>query len=198
MKRRYATVALCGFFCILNACTLAKVDVEVVSERTSLENQVLGTYNALDTDMLLVASVRGVDPEGNQRKAPPGSREHKDAVAAMQLQAFHADDIQAFKQLGWTGENNQGLLTPFQVEKTGAPAELKDFAERYSQPEFEAVVAQVNQAREVVMRRVIDMNENLTEESLPEVRRVFARLNVENALPGEKIQQEDGIWAIKE
>ena len=36
-------------------CTLAQVKVDVVSERTSLENQVLGTYNALDREMLLVA-----------------------------------------------------------------------------------------------------------------------------------------------
>ena len=194
MKRRPVAVALAMVLSMLNACTLAKVDVEVVSERTSLENQVLGTYNALDTDMLLVASVRGVDPEGNLRKAPPRSREHKDAVAAMQIQAFHADDIQAFKTLGWVGENNQGLLTPFQVDPFLADGELKAFAERFSQPEFEAIVTQVNEARQVVMRRVIDMNDTLTEANMPEVRRVFARLNAESALPGEKVEQEDGAW----
>lgn len=198
MKRRYIPIALAAFLGILNACTLAKVDVEVVSERTSLENQVLGAYNALDTDMLLAASVRGVDPEGNQRKVPPKSRERKDAVAAMQLQAFHADDIQAFKTLGWVGENNQGLLTPFQAESSGTPEAWKDFAERFSQSEFEAVVTQVNEARRVVIQRVIDMNDALTEENLPEVRRVFARLNADGALPGEKIQREDGVWIIKE
>ncbi|WP_239027786.1 hypothetical protein [Geomonas subterranea] len=58
-------------------CTLAKVDVNVVSERTSLENQVLGTYNALSEDVLLVASVRGVSPTGKVETPPkhsPNSR----------------------------------------------------------------------------------------------------------------------------
>ncbi|HMA67919.1 MAG TPA: hypothetical protein VKO20_08875, partial [Desulfosalsimonadaceae bacterium] len=40
---------------LLSACTLAQVDVEMVSERTALENQVLGTYNSLDAQMLLAA-----------------------------------------------------------------------------------------------------------------------------------------------
>lgn len=196
MKRRHVAMALAAV--VFSACTLAKVDVEVVSERTSLENQVLGAYNALDTDMLLVASVRGVDPEGNLRKAPPRSQEHKDAVAAMQLLSFHADDVQSFKTLGWVGENNAGLLTPFAVDPSQATGELTAFAERFSKPEFEAVVSQVNAARETVMRRVIDMNDTLTEDNLPEVRRVFARLNAESALPGEKIQQEDGAWIVKQ
>jgi hypothetical protein len=54
----------------LCACTLAKVDVNVVSERTSLENQVLGTYNTINDDLLLVASVRGVSPSGTIAPAP--------------------------------------------------------------------------------------------------------------------------------
>jgi len=49
---------------MIQGCTLAKVNVEVVSERTTLENQILGTYNSLDREMLLAASVRGVDENG--------------------------------------------------------------------------------------------------------------------------------------
>ena len=95
------------FICILfTGCTLAKVDIDVVSERTALENQVLGTYNSLDNEMLLVASVRGVDSKGNIKKPPKKSQEHKDAIEAMQIQSFHADDLQALKKLGWVGENN--------------------------------------------------------------------------------------------
>ena len=61
---------LFGLALFVSGCTLAKVDVNVVSERTSLENQVLGTYNSLSEDMLLVASVRGVSPTGKV-EAPP-------------------------------------------------------------------------------------------------------------------------------
>ena len=58
---------------LLCGCTLARVQVDVLSQRTVLENQVLGTYNALDREMLLVASVRGVDAAGNIRQPPKHS-----------------------------------------------------------------------------------------------------------------------------
>jgi len=178
-------------------CTLARVKVDVVSERTSLENQVLGTYNALDREMLLVASVRGVDTEGRVQTPPRQSREQQDVLLAMQVLSFHEDDLQAFKQLGWVGENKEGLLTIFPMTKEKVPKELKDFADRYKEEEFKSVVEKMNSAREVVMRRVIALNENFTEGDLPAVRSVFAKLNAENAKSGDKYQAEDGTWKVK-
>ncbi len=179
------------------ACTLAEVDVTVMSERTTLENQVLGTYNSLDREMLLVASVRGVDSSGRVQDAPRMSGEHKDAITAMQVISFHEDDIDAFKRLGWVGENNRGLLTQFEMSKDSAPEGLNDFVERYTEDEFSTVVFQVNQARESIMRRVIDMNENMSESDLPEIHRIFGSMNIDNAMPGEKIETRDGNWTVK-
>ena len=183
---------------LLAGCTLAKVDVNVVSERTSLENQVLGSYNALDQEMLLVASVRGVDPEGRIRRPPEKSQDQKDAVQAMQVLAFHEDDVAAFKRLGWVGEARDGLLVPFALERKNPPADLADFAARYKEEEFRSVVADVNRARERVMVRVIELNENFRRDDLPRVRQVFGRLNAEKALTGEKFQTEDGAWKVKQ
>lgn len=176
---------------------LAKVEVNVIGERTALENQVLGTYNALDRDMLMVASVRGVDVSGAVRPAPRHSREHEDAVAAMQLLDFHGDDIRNMKQLGWVGENREGLLTSFDMRKQQAPDDLSDFANRISAAEFDMIVRQTNAARKVIMQRVIDMNDNLGPGDLPRVRGIFADLNAEKALAGDKIQAVDGSWRIK-
>lgn len=181
----------------LTACTLAKVDVNVVSERTALENQVLGSYNALTQDVLLVASVRGVDPLGNVKATPKRSREYQDSVTAVETLAFHEDDVSAFKRLGWVGENIQGRLTPFPMQREKVPDDLEAFASRYQQAEFDAVVAQVNKARDVVMQQVVETNPDLTEKDLPRIRLIFAKLNRENALSGEKIQQEDGRWTVK-
>ena len=190
--------ALIGIILIFIAgCTLAEVKVEVMSERTALENQVLGTYNALDREMLLVASVRGVDSRGRIKPPPKHSQEHKDAVTAMQALSFHVDDLQAFKQLGWAGENNTGLVEIFQMDKEDVPESLKNFSERFEPEEFEYVISQINKSRALIMHRVIDMNENLKKEDMPQIRRIFGQLNTENALPGEKIQQPDGAWAVK-
>ena len=179
---------------IIMGCTLAKVDVNVVSERTALENQVLGSYNALSDDVLLVASVRGVDPSGKIKTPPRKSREYQNAVTAMETLAFHEDDVDAFKRLGWVGENNLGLLTSFPMNREKAPDDLQAFVARYPQNEFLSVVKQVNGAREVVMMRVVETNADFTEKDLPQIKRVFAKLNREKALPGEKLQKEDGSW----
>ncbi|MDY7037406.1 MAG: DUF1318 domain-containing protein [Thermodesulfobacteriota bacterium] len=182
---------------LLQGCTLAEVRVNVVSERTALENQVLGSYNALSEDVLLLASVRGVDPLGRIQSPPRMSRERQDVIEAIQTLAFHADDVDSFKRLVWVGENNEGLLTTFPMEKANAPEDLKDFTARYQEDEFKTVVHEVNAAREVVMGRVVETNENFTKADLPKIRQVFGKINRENSLPGEKIQMNDGTWIIK-
>ncbi len=182
---------------LLTGCTLAQVDVEMVSERTALENQVLGTYNALDAQMLLAASVRGVDESGAISEPPRHSREYQNAITAMQTLDFHADDLEAFKRLGWVGENNQGYIESFAMEKDNVPDDLKDFADRFSESEFEHVVSRVNTARKQLMKRVIYMNENLKESDMPQIERIFAQIQAENAAAGVRIQTEDGSWKTK-
>lgn len=182
---------------LLAGCTLAEVKVNVASERTSLENQILGSYNSLSEETLLVASVRGVDPLGRIQAPPKKSQEQQDAVAAMQVLSFHADDVDAFKRLGWVGEDNQGRLSALGMERGKAPDELKDFAARYGQKEFDSVLREVNAAREVVMRRAIETNANLTQADLPKVRAVFAKLAADTARPGDRLQTPDGGWTVK-
>jgi uncharacterized protein YdbL (DUF1318 family) len=184
-----------GLVLFITGCTLAKVDVNVVSERTSLENQVLGTYNSLNQDMLLVASVRGVSPSGKIDTPPRHTPEQLDATRALETIAFHADDVESFKKFGWIGENNEGLLTFFTREPPKvASEELKSFAATYSEAEFQQVVKEVNQSRETLMLRVVQTNENFTLKDLPAIRTVFARINRQNSAPGARVQDADGRW----
>jgi hypothetical protein len=180
---------------LVAGCTLAKVNVDVVSERTSLENQVLGTYNRLSSEVMLVASVRGVTPGGKIVPPPPRSSEQQEAVEALETLAFHADDIDSFLRLGWVGESLEGTLAPYprQLPATAA-GEMAAYAARFSDGEFAQIVEEVNQAREVLMLRVVRINENFTAQDLPAIRRVFARLNRVNSPPASRIQEEDGQW----
>ncbi len=181
----------------LAGCTLAKVDVNVVSERTSLENQVLGSYNRLSEDLLLVASVRGVSPTGKIEAPPRQSPEQQDAIRALETVSFHADDLESFKKLGWVGENQEGLLTlfPREIPKTNTTA-MKAFAGFYTEAEFRQVIAEVNSARETLMLRVVQTNENFTTRDLPAIRKVFARINRQNSASGSKVQEADGSWIV--
>ena len=190
-------IAIAALCLTLTGCTLAEVKVNVASERTSLENQVLGSYNSLSEETLLVASVRGVDPLGRIQTPPKKSREQQDAIVAMQILSFHADDLDSFKRLGWVGENNQGLLQPFPLVRDKAPEDLKDFAARYGQQEFNAVLGEVNKARDTIMRRAVELNANLTQDDAPKVRSVFAKLATDTAKQGDKFQQADGSWVVK-
>ena len=178
----------------LCACTLAKVAVNVVSERTSLENQVLGTYNTISDDLLLVASVRGISPTGKITPAPQRTPEQETAVRALETVSFHADDVEAFKRLGWIGEGRDGLLTAFPRTQPKGGSSDQNFAATYSDGEFSEVLDQVNKARDVLMLRVIQTNENFTVQDLPEIRRVFAKINQQNSPPGSKVQKDDGTW----
>jgi uncharacterized protein YdbL (DUF1318 family) len=195
-SKSLSSIALAvGTALFFSGCTLAKLDVNVVSERTSLENQVLGTYNSLSEDMLMVASVRGVSPTGKIDAPPRHTPEQADATRAMETIAFHADDVETFKSFGWVGENQEGLLTPFTREKPKVSSEeLKSFAANYSEAEFQQVVKEVNQAREVLMMRVVQTNENFTVKDLPAIRKVFAKINRQNSVPGTKVQEADGRW----
>ena len=193
MKQIFIILLLSG----LAGCTLADVNVEMLSERTALENQVLGSYNSLDSQMLLAASVRGVDSTGTITRPPEHSREFKDTINAMQVMDFHADDLDMFKRLGWAGENNQGFVEPFSMDDSNIPDDLKESATRYSDKEFDFVISTINKSREYVMYRVIYMNENLSESDLPEIKRIFAKINAENAASGDKIQSLDGKWQLK-
>jgi hypothetical protein len=183
---------------LLGGCTLAKVDVNVVSERTSLENQVLGTYNSLNEDLLLVASVRGVSPTGKIESRPQKSPEQQDATRALETISFHADDLESFKRLGWVGENKDGLVTPFPREiPKNLPPDLKSFATLYNEAEFRQVIDEVNQSREVLMQRVVQTNENFTSRDMPAIRKVFAKINRQNSAPGTRVQADDGSWGVQ-
>jgi len=169
--------------------TLVGVDVTVVDQKTALENQILGSYEELGNEMLLLASVRSVDEEGKLKTVadiPPGK---KQAIRAMQRQEFNRDDIQSFKQTGVAGEGNKGLLVFFENQKTKQDTQFKSFAQ--------AIIQEENEDRLAILKRTIATNEAFADGDLPKVQKIFASLNRDSAQPGEKIQQENGNWTVK-
>jgi len=71
-----------------------------VDQKTALENQVLGSYEELGKDMMLLASVRSVDETGKLKLVAEVPKSKMEAIRAMQRQEFNRDDIQMFKVLG--------------------------------------------------------------------------------------------------
>lgn len=187
MRVRSCVVVTLGL--VLSAgCGGPLVGVTVVDERTALENQVLGTYQELNQEVLLVASVRYIDPKGKLQKSPEIPAGKKQVIRALQRSSFNKDDIDGLKQQGVLGENNEGGLTLLEPKQV-APDQLA-FVNN--------LVAEDNADRTVVMARVIETNEKLSEKDLPRVKKMFGALNRDKAAIGHMIQFDDGKWARKD
>lgn len=178
---------LLALICALPGCGGPLVGVTVVDERTALENQVLGTYQELNQEVLLVASVRYIDPKGKLQPAPKVPPGKKKVIRAIQRASFNKDDIDQLKGKAILGENNLGgltLLSPDTVE----PAQ---------QAFVQNLVQEENEDREIIMRRVIETNEKLADKDLPRIRKMFAALNRDKAQVGDMIQLENDEWVQK-
>jgi uncharacterized protein YdbL (DUF1318 family) len=175
MKGRFlAALLLC---CCFAGCP--KVRPATVARKTQLENQILGTFDRLEDEVILASSVRG-EQAGTAAKLSPLQRE---ALEAMLDREFNRDDIDALKAQQVLGEGNDGmlvLLTP--------PADPKE-AQR-----AKALVERDNRDRQLIIQRVVQINRELSDKDLPLVRRLFYRLNVQAARPGDRVQQPDGQW----
>jgi len=148
----------------------------------------LGTYQELNQEVMLVASVRYIDPKGKLKQTaelPPGKKE---VARALQRISFNKDDLNRFKAMGLVGENVEGGVTLLSPEKV--PADEKAFLENLLKEE--------NEDRSVVMQRIVETNETLTPQDLPRVHKMFAALNRDKAMQGEWIQLESGDWVQKE
>ena len=180
-------MAIWGVVGLLAGCGGPLVGVTVVDERTALENQILGTYEELNQEVLLVASVRYIDAKGKLKKTtevPPGK---KKVIRSIQRVSFNKDDIDRYKAQAVLGENNQGGITLLAPENVGADqlAFVKN------------LVKEENADREIIMKRIIETNEKLSEKDLPRVRKMFAALNRDKVRVGDLIQLEDGKWVRK-
>lgn len=176
------------FLVLLNGCGRPLVGVTVIDERTALENQVLGTYQELNQQVMLLASVRYIDSKGKLKQTqelPPGK---KNVVRALQRVSFNKDDLNRYKSLGIIGENNKGgitLLEPEKVELSG-----RAFVDN--------LIKEENEDRLVIMSRIIETNETLSSTDVARVQKMFAALNRDKALKGEHVQLDSGKWIQKE
>jgi len=186
--RRAATaLALCS---VTAGCrSLVKVDVDVIDEKTLLERQVLGQYEALAQDVVLAASVRSVDPDGRlvRRELPPPAK--AEVLDAMRVREYNRDDIDALREAQLAGEGQDGLVALFEDRLAGQALWNPELVRN--------VIAEENAARRLLMRWIIETSEVFTAADLPRVERIAAAIEQERARPGDLIQAEDGQWMRK-
>lgn len=168
------------------ACTFK---FDLTSQRTALENQVMGSYKELEDDLVLVSSVRA----GDKTTAAPLSEGQKRALLARQNQDFNRDDVDELKTKEIIGETKEGtiaLLPPNlsqAVKVSGRDTQLA-----------KTLVEEENQDRSFIWQRIIASNENLSAKDLPDVKRTYAKMQREAASAGQWVQSEAGAWQRKD
>ena len=172
-------------FASLPACTFT---FDVTSQRTALENQVMGSYKELEDDLVLISAVRGRSESG---AVSPMRRR---ALDAKQNQDFNRDDMDELKGMGLVGETTQGKVVVLPPGVAGKAAKAAD--EKTSRLASQ-LVAEENQDREAIWQRIVESNENLSAKDLPAVRATYAKMLRENAAEGHWIQSENGSWTQK-
>jgi uncharacterized protein YdbL (DUF1318 family) len=174
---------------LMTACSF---NFELTSQKTALENQVMGSYKELDDEVLMVASVRGVDKSGKVKVEAPRSDQAKLATEAKQNQEFNRDDIDEFKVKEYLGEAKDGHLVILPKE-IGAVKSMQDNERKF----MELLCTEENRDRGIVVARLINTNENLSKKDLDGVRKVYRDSLIEKSPVGSWIESLDGQWQKK-
>jgi len=169
--------------------SLVEVKVDIVGERTALERQVLGTFQELDRQVILMSSVRSIDASGHLIELPPIPQGKRLVIRALQRMKFNRDDVDRFRVAGYLGEGNNGLL----VFRAAPSAGKEENSELF----IKSVMTDENEDRLAVMKRVVQENENFKESDLEKVQKIFAHLNRDASPAGTWVQLEDGSWTQK-
>lgn len=177
----YSLLLVCLVAWGLN-CSVQTPEVKITGEKSALENQVIGSYEKIEEDTWMVASVRST----NKKKAKKVSPEQKRVSEAMKNRKFNKDDIDELKQDGAVGENKRGFL------------ETRPLVKLTKDPEYKKRVTELikeeNRDREIIMNRIAENAMNATKE---EVYAIMAGYNREKADPGTWIQLPDREWRKK-
>lgn len=161
------------------------VKVNVIDRKTQLENQIAGTYTALQNDAWMIASVRSEEGNKALAKVPPEQRE---VYRAVQNRKFNLDDVREFLGEGCAAEGRDGLLHRRDCDKAKAKAE----AER-----LDRILNQENQDRRTEMKGVLLRDPSLKESDMPDIQQAMGRKNLETAESGWWIEKADGTWIRK-
>jgi len=176
-------------FLSVSCANMVQVKIDVIDQRTALENQAIGTYQEMKGDLLLLASVRSIDAAGRLVPVPPIPAGKREAIRAMQRSEFNRDDIERFKSQGVFGEGKDGYLAFVKAPESVADPKTAGFAVN--------LLAEENADRKTTYARIAELNENFREGDISRVETVMAGLNRDTAKDGEWTQQDGGDWVRK-
>jgi hypothetical protein len=184
-----STVQVLAVALVLPACAF---NFELTSQRTALENQIMGTYKELDDDAVLVAKAKAISGEeaegaGFSAVAAPGQ-----VASAQQNQEFNKDDIEDLKAAQILGEDNNGRLVIL-PEGVGLIAQAKPNQLKLAT----LLVVEENRDREIAWQRQLSEADDPALKDVTEIKDEFSKNVRSTAASGHWIQNKDGMWEQK-
>jgi len=162
--------------------------LNLTSDKTVVERQIIGDYMELEKDAWIVSSVKTTCSTGRGASDMTGDPE---LLKAERVRSFHAERLASYKSEGAAGEGNDGFVAYMKSGKYETDAAQKKI--------ILAVIDEENSARRIIFRRTL-FSMNNAEPSAEEVSafgRLFADEQRSMAARGQWIQEKSGKWVKK-
>lgn len=167
---------------MIPSCT---INFELPSERTALENQILGKYQEIDDELYMISSVRTL-----QKDQP--NQPFKKATRSRQNQIFNQDDIDELKSLQILGETHDGQLIIL-PKKIGLVSQATPKQLNLAK----LLVKEENHDRMIIWKHTIFENDNLKSSDMGKVKSTYADQIFKKAKTGHWFLRKNGEWVQK-
>ena len=155
-----------------------------ISQKTSLEHQLMGSFEPLTEEEMLLGTVRD---EAQLLSADEVSLDQL-ALQARRRQLFNRDDISAFKEKGCLGETKQGEL----VTRNCSTIDTEQNKLR------QQVLQQETTDRRAIINWVISQHDHLQESHRGQVILIYRQFILSRSPKGTPFESSDGTWTQKE
>jgi len=156
---------------------------EVTTQKTALENQIMGAYRELDDDLILLSTERGDGAVKNDSAA----------VYARKNQQFNLDDLAELKSQCLLGETYRGEITVIHPEdRQGCKPFLAADVTLAAK-----LAVEENRDRSIVWLGLIERSPYLTLKDLPKVRAMYADMTIASLTKGQYFQDAKSRWVRK-
>lgn len=150
-----------------------------ISQKTSLERQLMGEVEPLTEEEILLSSVRE-----SSMASPAEADIQTRALFARKRQLFNRDDVDELRKLGCLGENSRAELAV-----RSCSGDVEQLSPRMASEE--------NADRRMIVDWAISKDSSLTADDRLKVLDVYRRLIFEQAPTGTWWENEKGVWQQK-
>lgn len=182
-------LVLISTFMVSGCISITPPQVNITTEKTAIERQIIGEYRELEKDAWAISSARTLSRGTGSGDKLMGS--DRELFIAMKIREFHLDRIRIYKQEGALGETMTGYISYRSVKKYERNAAEKNI--------LLTVIKNENGARKTIFTRSLFLlnKEEPSRSQTAAFGILFATEQRKTARKNEWIQEKNGRWIRK-